>query len=455
MKEERRRTWLTSIVLVTVLLAGTIYWGYTQFRQKQQLLTYLNNRNQKAFFELVDEVENMEVMLAKCVVSSSPEQKKMLMSDIWLQANSAQGNLGALPVSQPQIARTAKFFTQVGDYSYTLGKKLAANKSLTEKEEDRLEGLHTEAGYLLTELQKIRARAADGTLTWNEVKVQVPKTNKADMYSFVDGISRVDKDMQRYPTLIYDGPFSDHIELMSPKGLTGSRISSDKAKEIAGEVLKQGNKPLFKATRVESIPGKIPAYRVHFDSTTDNGPRAIVDISRKGGHVVMMMVSRASGGKNITLQAAQNKASDYLEKRGLKNMVPTYTLVQNDTAVISYAYEQQGVRVYPDLIKVKVAMDNGDVIGVEALGYLMSHHVREIQEPKVSQEKARKAVNPRLKVQNTRLVVIPTDTLGEKLCYEFNGTLNGDPFIVYIDAMTGREEQILKVIDTKDGIMTM
>ena len=44
---------------------------------------------------------------------------------------------------------------------------------------------------------------------------------------------------------------------------------------------------------------------------------------------------------------------------------------------INYAYVQNNVVIYSDLIKVKIALDNGEVLGIESTGYLNNHTTRE------------------------------------------------------------------------------
>ena len=43
----------------------------------------------------------------------------------------------------------------------------------------------------------------------------------------------------------------------------------------------------------------------------------------------------------------------------------------------------------------------------------------------------------------------------EILCYEFKGKVNDKNYIVYINAENGREEDILLVVDTGNGTLTM
>lgn len=148
--------------------------------------------------------------------------------------------------------------------------------------------------------------------------------------------------------------------------------------------------------------------------------------------------------------------AEYLKNLGYDNMIPTYSLKYNNIAVVSYVYKQGNILVYPDQIKLKIALDNGDIIGIEADKYLMSHvETREISTPKMSYEEAQKKVGNRLNVTGKRLVVIPTETNSEILCYEFSGNYKNDNFKVYINAETGYEEKIIQIINTPNGELTI
>ena len=64
-------------------------------------------------------------------------------------------------------------------------------------------------------------------------------------------------------------------------------------------------------------------------------------------------------------------------------------------------------------------------------------------------------LNRKLKVESGKLAIIPTEYQTEILCYEFKGKVNDKNYIVYINAENGREEDILLVVDTGNGTLTM
>lgn len=452
-----KRPWQVATIALAVLTVGIGYLGYSQYLQKKLLQTHLANRNQKAFFEMVDHTQNMEVLLAKGMVANSPRQNILLFSDIWQQANAAQEDMAIMSVNHDALGRTAKFIRQVGDFAFSLAKKNARGVPVKSSDWNRLAELHTQAGVLNTELLRIQSEANMGRLTWAEVtrktKGRLPGT--AEQLSTADRFTRIDKRMQEYPTLIYDGPFSDHIKRRRPLGLTGKTVSSGEAGLIAMDFAGAASGRKYTVTRTATVNGVIPAFRVHLTPAGGKGEAVVLDISRKGGHVIWMLNPRRVGSSSVTTGDAAKKAGQFLTGRGKADMEATYTLEQRNTAVVSFAYKQDNVLVYSDLIKVKVALDNGEIVGYEALGYLMSHTQRKLPQPKITEAEARRVVNPRLKINSTRLTLIPLETLQEVLCYELKGALNGDPFIIYVNALTGEEERILKVIETNGGLTTM
>ena len=53
------------------------------------------------------------------------------------------------------------------------------------------------------------------------------------------------------------------------------------------------------------------------------------------------------------------------------------------------------------------------------------------------------------------LAMIPTKFQTEILCWEFKGKVDNREFLVYINAETGKEEDILIILDTPNGTLTV
>lgn len=136
-------------------------------------------------------------------------------------------------------------------------------------------------------------------------------------------------------------------------------------------------------------------------------------------------------------------------------MKETYFIKQGNVVTVNYAYNDNGIIVYPDLIKVKIALDNGEILGIETTGYLNSHKEREVTEPQITLEEAKAKINDKLEIMSENMAIIPTEWKTELVCYEFKGKVEEKEFLVYINAETGKEEDILVILDTPGGTLTV
>ena len=187
----------------------------------------------------------------------------------------------------------------------------------------------------------------------------------------------------------------------------------------------------------------------------DDNNYASMAISKKGGHIVYMNYNREIGEELINMEEANKIGLDFLKDKGFNNMKETYYMKQNGILTVNYAYNQDDVIIYPDLIKLKIALDSGEVLGMETTGYLNSHEKRKIENPKITKEEAKKNLNDKLKISSEKLAIIPTEYKTEVLCWEFKGRIKGNDFLIYINAENGKEQDILVIIDTPNGTLTM
>lgn len=442
--------------ITIVALALVAAWGMYQYRNAANLRQELDNQYNRAFYEMVGYVDNVQALLIKSLITSTPNATATTMQEAWRQANLAQANLGQLPVSQHALANTAKFLAQVGDLAYSINHKNMEGKNLDEKEYKMIEQLHGYAESLNKSLNDLQSQISSGRIKWGELREKgTPLFKRTSSEMPKEQFENIDKTFVDYPTLIYDGPFSDHLTKIEPKGLTGQDLNQDEAKEY---VIKFFGKD--KVERVDTVGKndnsdiKTYTYNVVFKDGSEDDI-ATVDVTQKGGHVLWMLRNRDTGQETVDIDKAKELGKKFLEERGYKGMVDTYYLKEDGTATINYAYQQEGVTIYPDLIKVKIALDNGEIVGFESKGYLYAHTERNIPEPKITEEEARSMIGDRMEIVSSGLAIIPTDYKTELFTYEFKGKLNGRDFIVYINAETGKEEKILMIVDTPNGILTM
>ena len=433
------------LLIVVAILVAILYQKQREYRQASE------NSYNMAFSELVDYVQNVETYLAKSLISSTPEHGAETLTHLWREANLAQTYLSRLPIESQELENTEKFLNQVSDYSYSLSRKNIYNESLSDEDLNNLKELHGYSVDLENTLNQLSEDLNSGRFEWGELtkKGTVAFAQQVDNIS-KESFSNLEENFHEYSGLIYDGAFSEHLTSSEPKGLTGDDIDENKAQELAKEFVGQD-----KVKEINSLGfaenATIPVY--DFSITTNDDETVNISISKKGGHVVNMNSNRDINTEVITQEEANSKALEFLNSRGFPNMEETYYLKQDGIVTINYAYKQDDVIMYPDLIKVKVALDNGEILGVETTGYLNNHTERNLDNIKITEEEARKDLNPDLEITSSGLAVIPTEWKTELLCYEFKGKVEDKEFLVYINAENGREEDILIITNTPNGTL--
>ena len=445
LKDRHMLSIIVVLFSIIVILGIYTYKKQTQFRQASE------NSYNLAFFEIVDYIQNVEVYLAKSLISNSPESGAESLSNVWREANMAMVSLAQLPISTNEIEKTSKFLNQVSDYSYSLYRKNLKDIKLTNDDMANLKSLHEYSVELENILNQLSADINEGRISWGEL-------TKEGSIAFAKQVSNISKDsfsnleqtFHEYSGLIYDGAFSEHITKSEKVGLTGENISEEDAKKKAIELFDNNN--IKEVSSYGKSEGDIISY--DFGITFNDNLVATVSISQKGGHVIYMDKNRDVSAEVLSQEDADKKAKEYLESKEFKNMKETYFIKQSGIVTINYAYIQDNVIMYPDLIKVKVALDNGEILGIETTGYLNSHTNRNLAKPKITKEKAKESLNKDLNIESQELAIIPTEWKTEVLCWEFEGNIEGLDFIVYVNAETGKEEDVLIITNTPNGTLT-
>ena len=445
LKDRHMLSVIVVLFSIIAIMGIYIYKKQTEYRQASE------NSYNMAFYELVDYVQNVEVYLAKSLISNSPESGAESLSNVWREANLALGYLTQLPINSHELEKTSKFLNQVSDYSYSLYTKNIKDEELTDEDLNNLKDLHQYSVELENTLNQLSADINGGRISWGELtdKGTVAFAQQVSNIS-QDSFSNLEQTFHEYSGLIYDGAFSEHITRKEKVGLTGDNINEETAKNIALEFI--GNNNIKEINSYGKSEGDITVY--NFGTTFNDESVATISISEKGGHIVYMDRNREVEAEIVSQEEADKKAKEYLEQKGFKNMKETYYLKQSGIVTINYAATQDDVIMYPDLIKVKVALDNGEILGIETTGYLNSHTERKLEEPKVTKEQAKESLNKNLNIESEALAVIPTEWKTEVLCWEFEGNVEGLDFIVYVNAETGREEDILIITNTPEGTLT-
>lgn len=414
-----------------LLLALAVGYGLGAERRARAAQQRLGEIYQGAVLSAMRQMDEMELLLSKALLSEEASQCAQYLSQVSAGAVQAQQSLTLLPLSHDAASRAVKLANQLSDYAETL---IEAGR-LTEADARQLETLIAACAQYTAALYQAR-----DSLARQAEEAPAPSAAGEETKSYDTAVS--------YPTLIYDGPFSDARETGPALALGEQEITREEARRIARDFVG--------AERVRSLRdgadtgGNIPCYGVTAaleDVTLE------LAVSKKGGKVLWMAPDTANFSQEKSVEECREAALLFLESRGYADMRPTYFQVYEGVAVISFAATQGEALLYPDLVKVQLRMDRAEVVGLEARHYLQNHTARGALLPLLTPEEAQGAVSARLAISGRQLCLIPTPA-GERLCYEFQGTYGGASYLCYINAETGKQEELLKIVESAAGLET-
>lgn len=172
-----------------------------------------------------------------------------------------------------------------------------------------------------------------------------------------------------------------------------------------------------------------------------------MDVTKKGGHPVYLIQNREVKDQKISLNDGSNRALAFLKKNGYEtdDLEIDESAQYDKIGVFSYVPVENKVRMYPEAIRMKVALDDGEVVGFSARDFLTAHRKRDIPKPAITEAEAKSKLNKNVQVRETRLALITNELGQEVLCYEMLGTIENDTFRMYINAKDGSEEKVEKL----------
>lgn len=406
----------TLAYLFTAVLGMTLLISLNAAQRRSAAAELMLTENTKAAVsEAAAELETLTLSLEKLLLTTSPRQQAKLLSQIVLAADRSQLSLAALPDREGQQGAVLAYLSRLTTLSQSCLADLAEGGGLPEEARTELTALRE--GLLL--LQAEITLASREALTGTEIADAMPESQ-----------------VTKAPTA---------QELTAYKALPSQEIGSGEAMQLAKEFV--GTEKVLSVSHAPDTSGALPAYGV----TVQTADVLLnLEITRRGGKVLLMAPETASFAMLKTPEQCAAAALAFLKSRGFAEMEAPYYQVYDGLCVVTCVYVQSGVLVWPDRVLVQVRMDTAEVVGIEARSYWRNHIPRRLQSPLLTQTEARASLSPGAAVESARLCLLPVQNQ-ERLCWQFTLTFGEESYISYIDAMTGEELHLEKIMQLEFG----
>lgn len=396
----------------------------------------------KSYYSLLYNMDGLEGASNKLTVASGKALRQEYLADISSYATAAAENMSDFTPEEGGDSRIMKFINQTGDFAKYLDDKLNKGGTVSERDLATLE----EIAVAVREIKSILASLSE------EVE--------SGGFSFVDTLRETDSNFSRtlrsfeekdvdYPSMIYDGPFSDSLLDREPKALLGEEVDEAACRAVVTRITGSAEN-----ADISVKSGSKTYFETYDCEVATSAGRAYVTVAKRGAFPVSFALPEdAETTTRIDATAAESVAEDYLRDLGFMGMKAVWASLYDNVYYINLAAEKDGVILYPDLVKVKVGAESGKVVGMESLNYIYNHEERPPLTPTVTEQEALEAIGEYISLSSCRLALVPTKGGGEALTYEFYGTKGEDKYFVYVDAESGEELKIMRVLDGERGLL--
>lgn len=427
------------IGILVVALIGAGVWGYKEHKDKNTVMIQAENNYQQSYNQLTSYVDQLHNKLGTTLAVKSADAMRPQLVDVWRLATLAHNTVGQLPLTLMPFNKTNDFLVNVGQYTYQKAVKNNNNQPLSSKDYQTVEKLYKQSGKVEDGLKGVQQNIMTNKLKWMDVQQALAAQNQSQDNQIVDGLKSVE---------MKAGAFSNQ---WSPDMKQMNQTMALDYNKISGKIVSRSvavkqvtNELNLKHVKVvnSQILGKGSAHSAYQLKLKATGhPSLLASVSRHGGRLLWFMQNRKVTAGKMSLNQGETSASAFIKKHGIQNMSVVKSDQYDHIAIFNYALQKNNVTVYPAMIRLKVALDTGEVLSYDQSEYLINQSIKTTDKPAISEQKARSSIHNKVTLQETRLAIINNEKGVNVLCYEFLGTKGNETYRIFINAKSGNLEK--------------
>jgi len=424
------------ILLLSLALIFTLSFAVAKTVNAEKSKDKIYSSLDKSFYELTEHIEKIDLALKKAALSKDSKMLLTLGASIRESAAFALSDLAEMETDAP-LNNINLFLNQAGDYVKAVALRHSDGSSVTKSEQDSFLLLSHFSELLKNELHFLRGEIASGEITYSDAIKKADETLSSHL-------SRIEKEhFSSYEALNYDGAFSSHMERSESSYLSSfPEITKEEALSTAFKYL-YNNIPFVYAGETG---GDIPSFMFYNESDTS---RYAMEVTKNGGKLLYYTQSRALNDPVVGVDEAIFHAANFAKDAGFDNLTAVFYENSGSMLNVTLAPVINDVIYYTDLVKAEVALDNAEIVAFNSEDYLMNNKTRTFPEVFPDINGNLSGLNPDFFPKTVKKCFIPSSYGKEIPCVEVMGYFEGKAYLIYINAETGIQEEILLLTESE------
>ncbi|QSO53428.1 germination protein YpeB [Alicyclobacillus curvatus] len=436
-----RTTWFAiPIALLAVLCTGLGIWSYKLNTDRQAMVNQSDAQYSAAFHSLVSDMDHLTQRLGESEVSTDQSGFAACAQDIWRLAYAGQTEISKLPVELMPMHHTQAFLTALANQSNAwIADKSSPRDPAVFKQ---VNNYYQRATSLKTELQSIQGKVLGSGLGWVAVNRSV---NQKGGYhtgdnQVVDGFRTLEKDLT---TFSETASLGSQLESTKPpvKHPQGAIVTPTTAMNKVAAMLRIERGRDWKTT-TSNLGGRETVYLI--SGNAGHNPISAV-VSRAGGNVLSLHEDRNPANGNYGFDNAENRAKAWLQQNGFGIVDAEIANQYGNVGYFVFVPQTAGGLAIQSPITINMALDNGDVLTLDTQAYYRNPVPATAPKRSYSTSQLQRKLNPQLKVEEVRNVVMRNPAGQVTSAAQFIGVHGKQTYSVILDATTGDELSVNQI----------
>lgn len=424
------------IILLCVLIA--YYQVYTSSKQNANILEGVYT---SSYYSMVDNVNNLSVDLAKYSNLSTNQAKIKTMTDIKGDCNYILSGLSVLPINEENVISATKFFNQINGVCDAYTSQIYRGENLSQEQEL----IFDKISLVLEKIKENFNLQTESMVNTGFNFIDASVFDKNGMNELSTGMGDLTNNAIDYPAMIFDGPFSSSLETKQVLGLSEDEITEQQAYDYLKDIV-YNKRENVEISFDNFTSGDISTYNFNVEV---EDKKFYAQVSKRGGLLITLSGYAEGSDAILGKDEAKTTAEDFAKRIGFENLKAVWTEIKENVAYINLAPVENGVIMYPDLVKVKLDLTHKEIIGFEALGYAYNHIDRNF-EFNLNASDVEHLLGFDYNILKTSKAVIKLDGGKELAVYEFVTEKIDGTYFYYINANKPEIAKTLKLVSVKD-----
>lgn len=367
-----------------------------------------------------EKLSTLQKSVSQALIFQDEQALKNEMDTIWRVSNEMRNSIARLPIQQDVANDWMRYLGKVGeeaktasvsqDYSNWQNKMTAISSNLNALSED-------------WNIATSNFFEQDGNYSkWTDnIALETEESPFSKMSGNLKSYNETD-----FPLTASESDYQKKRELQH---IVDPEVTKDEALAKFEEVFpKIGNSTISVTMSENDAP--YPFYHIQFARGSRLG---YADITQKGGYILSFLLERPVKEANISQQEARQRAEQFMKVAGFTDVKYKEARENHEAWHFVFTRVYNGAFVYPDSIQLKLAKDNGEVLGINAMEYVQKEQIKKQAKNAIKWDEF---FNPNAVVEEERLIYTDNKAYELRQCYEVIVRLkndHNDTFRVVID----------------------